>query len=90
VLTDDVHREVHERFAGADPAGAAALARTHRSHPALTPPVDPVAPVGQDELVAVAGHWDAHPAKLVEACHRGHQRRGDHLFLVVARRVLGG
>ena len=37
----------------------------------------------------MAEHWDAHPAKLVEACTRAHERTGDPVFLLAARRVLG-
>lgn len=65
------------------------LQQVHRRDDAELAALGPATPLSADEVALVAEHWDAHPAKLVEACTRAHERTGDPVFLLAARRVLG-
>lgn len=75
-----------------DPASqrvaAAAFARTHRPHGS---PAWSGAPLSRPSAAAVAtlsDHWDAHPAKLVEAALRGHEQTGDAAFLEAVAAIM--
>ena len=82
VLDGDGHR-----------AGADVIARTHAAHPPVAPETIgalDTRSLREDEVARVADHWDAHPAKLVEACRRGYDHVADPVFLAAARQVAGG
>lgn len=82
LVADLVDAAAHRR-------AAAVFTRTHRNYPA--PPTDlaSIPRPGTEELAGVLAQWDAHPAKLVEAALRGHDRTGQVTFLHAARAMLG-
>lgn len=73
--------ETHERV-------AAVFARTHRRYPAAPTDLTAISRPGPEALAGLVTHWDAHPAKLVEAALRGHDLTGHPVFLHAATAML--